>query len=136
MRLEVQRSKTFTDGAVVNDELIVTENTAYKRDGGNWSSAGITLRERAVPSPKRILRDMRLAECSQAGHDPTKSTGRLPQSTPTAISLTTRGLSPKGESGFPTCSGIASCAEEFQEPAPPANQKIAKAISAHLHLQR
>src|ERR1700722_148245 len=69
MRLDVQRAKTFADGSVVNDELIVTGNTAYKTDHGSWTSAGITLRERAVASPKQILHDMRLGQCTQAGHD-------------------------------------------------------------------
>ena len=65
-RMMVVRAKTFDDGRVSKDELIVTENTAYKRDGTLWTSAGITVRERAVASPERILKDMRLASCTKS----------------------------------------------------------------------
>ncbi len=127
VRLEVQRAKTFTDGSVVKDDLIVTQSTAYKKDGGAWTSAGITLRERAVPSPKQILHDMRLDQCTQAGHD---TVNGAPATVYTYSYLPDRaGFVAQGRLWISDVSGLP-LREEFQEPAPPANQKIAKAISA------
>src|SRR5271155_2350654 len=65
-RLFVDRSKTFDDGHIVTDAMIVTENTAYYRESTrSWTSAGITVRERAVGSPEKILHDMGLAQCAK-----------------------------------------------------------------------
>src|SRR5271163_1754863 len=65
-KLFIDRSKTYENGSTMTDKMIVTENTAYYKDDNRaWTSAGITLRERAVGTPEKILRDMRLAECSK-----------------------------------------------------------------------
>jgi hypothetical protein len=127
VRLEVQRAKTFTDGSVVNDDMIVTQSTAYKKDRGTWTSAGITLRERAVPSPNKILHDMRLGQCTQAGHD---TVNGAPATVYTYSYLPDRaGFVAQGRLWVSDVSGLP-LREEFQDPSPPANQKVAKAISA------
>lgn len=127
VRLLVQRTKTFADGETKNDELIVTENTAYKLDRGGWTSAGITLYERAVPSPKNILTNMKLADCSQDGHD-------VVDGQPAMLYSYTYlpdggGYVAHGRMWISEATNLP-VREEFQEPAPPANAKIAKAISA------
>jgi len=127
MRMLMQRSKTFADGRTTNDELILTENTAYKNGHGGWTSAGITLRERAVPSPKQILHDMRLAECTQGAHETVDGTSAtvfdysyLPDD---------GGYVAHGRMWISDVTGLP-VREELDEPAPPANDKVAKTIMA------
>ncbi len=127
MRLRIERSKTFADGSVVNDDLIVTENTAFKKDGSGWTSAGITLRERAVPSPKRILRDMRLGQCTQSGQETVD--GQSAMIYTYSYLPDDAGYTAQGRIWISEATGLP-LREDFQEPSPPANQKIAKAISA------
>ena len=128
-KLWIERSKTFEDGRVVNDSMIVTENTAYYREEPkSWTSAGITIRERAVGSPEKILHDMRLAECSK-GASMTKDGqpvtayqfSYLPGDDGTIANGT---LWISDQTGLPV-------REEFSQSAPPpANQKVAKTITA------
>ena len=128
-RLFIDRSKTFEDGHTITDAMIVTENTAYYREGTRpWTSAGMTVRERAVGSPQKILHDMKLAECTKgasATQDGQPSTiytfSYLPGDDGTVASGT---LWISNQTGLPLH-------EEFSQSAPPpANQKVAKSISA------
>lgn len=128
-RLFIDRSKTFEDGHTTTDAMIVTENTAYYREATkSWTSAGMTVRERAVGSPDKILRDMKLADCAKGA--PTSQDGQpatiytfnyLPGDDGTIASGT---MWISNQTGLPLH-------EEFSQSAPPpANQKIAKSISA------
>ena len=128
-KLFIDRSKTFEDGRTVTDAMIVTENTAYYRESTRaWTSAGMTVRERAVGSPEKILRDMRLADCTkgatatQDGQPATVYTfNYLPGDDGTIASGT---LWISNQTGLPVH-------EEFSQSAPPpANPKVAKSISA------
>ncbi|HUO91961.1 MAG TPA: hypothetical protein VMU22_03525 [Rhizomicrobium sp.] len=131
-RLFIDRSKTFEDGRVVKDSMIVTENTAYYRQGANpWTSAGITVRERAIQSPEKALAAMRLADCtrgSAATEDGqpavTYTFSYLPGDDGTVASGT---VWISQQTGLPL-------REEFTQSAPPpANQKVAKTITATYH---
>lgn len=128
-KLFIERSKTFEDGHTVKDSMIVTENTAYYREEPrSWTSAGITIRERAVGSPEKILHDMRLAQCDK-GASTTKDGvpatayqfSYLPGDDGTIANGT---LWISDQTGLPVH-------EEFSQSAPPpANQKVAKTITA------
>jgi len=128
-KLFIERSKTFEDGHTTTDSMIVTENTAYYRESmRSWTSAGMTVRERAVSSPQKILHDMRLADCTK-GASTTKdgqpvtvyTFNYLPGDDGTIASGT---LWISDQTGLPV-------REEFSQSAPPpANLKVAKAISA------
>jgi len=131
-RLFIDRSKTFDDGHTITDSMIVTENTAYYRQlTHSWTSAGITVRERAINSPETILKDMRLADCTKGaattedGQPATVYTfNYLPGDDGTIASGT---LWINSQTGLPL-------REEFSQSAPPpANQKVAKTISASYH---
>jgi hypothetical protein len=128
-RLVIDRSKTYEDGHTVTDAMIVTENTAYYREATRpWTSAGMTVRERAVGSPGKILHDMKLAECTKGaavtedGQPATTYTfSYLPGDDGTIASGT---LWISNQTGLPL-------REEFSQSAPPpANQQVAKTISA------
>jgi len=129
-KLFIDRSKTFENGSTGTDKMIVTENTAYyKDDDRSWTSAGITLRERAVGTPEKILRDMRLAECSKgasaniAGQAATLFTfDYIPGDDGTVAS---------GKMWIADATGLPVREEFTQSAPPPANQKVAKAISAN-----
>jgi len=126
-RLQVARSKTFEDGATVNDLLIVTVNTAYKKDGALWTSAAINVRERAIASPEMVLRDMQLADCTKDG-------SAYEGGEPATVYVYTyqtdaNGYTAHGKMWISDATGLP-LREEFSEPAPPANHRIAKAISA------
>lgn len=128
--LEVERAKTFADGSIVKDLLIVTPTTAYKKDGSTWTSAGITVRERSVASPDHIMNDMKLATCTKSG------TG-YEAGTPVSIYTLTYatdsdGFTAHGTIWISDVTGLP-VREEFNEPAPPANDRVAKMISATYH---
>jgi hypothetical protein len=129
-RLFIDRSKTFDDGSTATDKMIVTENTAYyKSDNRAWTSAGITLRERAVGSPQKLLRDMRLAECTKVG---SSDDAGQPTSIYTFDYLPgDDGTVASGKIWIADATGLP-VREEFSQSAPPAaNQKVAKTISAN-----
>jgi hypothetical protein len=128
-RLFIDRSKTFEDGRTFTDSMIVTENTAYYRgDKGIWTSAGITVRERAIPSPEKALSDMRLAECSKG-----QSTSQYGEPA-TAYSFTylpgDDGTIASGTVWISDQTGLPIHEEFSQSAPPPANQRVAKTISA------
>lgn len=128
-KLFIERSKTFEDGHTVADAMIVTENTAYYRKSTRaWTSAGITVRERAVGSPEKILRDMGLAQCTKGasmtkdGQSVTAYTFSYLPGTDGTIASGTVWIS--NQTGLPVH-------EEFSQSAPPpANQRVATTISA------
>ena len=127
-KLFIDRSKTFENGSTASDKMIVTENTAYyKDDSRSWTSAGITLRERAVGSPEKILRDMRLAECTKgasADNATVYTFDYLPGDDGTVAS---------GKIWISDATGLPLREEFSQSSPPPANRKVAKTISATYH---
>ena len=128
-RLFIDRSKTFEDGHVATDAMIVTENTAYYHETTRpWTSAGITLRERAVGSPQKILHDMRLAECTK-GLSTTKD-GQPATAYQFSYLPGDDGTLANGTVWISDQTGLPVHEEFSQSAPPPANQKVAKTISA------
>jgi len=128
-RLFIDRSKTFEDGHVVKDSMIVTENTAYYREGTRpWTSAGITVRERAIGTPEKALSAMRLAQCEKGSA--TTENGE-PAITYTFSYLPgDDGTVASGTVWISQQTGLPLREEFTQSAPPPANQKVAKTISA------
>jgi hypothetical protein len=126
-RLSIDRSKTFVDGSVKTDMLIVTERTAYKEDRGSWTSAAISIGERALESPDGIMKNMKLADCTKG------ASSDMDGQSATVFNYTyatdSHGFTARGTMWIADKTGLP-LREEFNEPAPPANDKIAKAISA------
>lgn len=128
-RLMVDRSKTFEDGHTMNDAMIVTENTAYYREAMRpWTSALITVRERAIGSPEKVLRDMQLADC-------TKGTSGTEDGQPANVYTFnyqpgSDGTIASGTLWINAQTGLPIHEEFSQSAPPPANQKVAKTISA------
>jgi len=128
-KLWIERSKTFEDGHTVNDSMIVTENTAYYREEPkSWTSAGITIRERAVGSPEKILRDMRLADCSK-GASMTKD-GQPVTAYQFSYLPGDDGTIANGTLWISNQTGLPVHEDFSQSAPPPANQKVAKTITA------
>lgn len=126
-RLLIDRSKTFEDGTTRTDMLIVTERTAYKEDGGSWTSAAISLPERAIRSPDDIMRAMRLGECSKG--QSVQVSGQSATVYNYTYTTDANGYTANGTMWISDTTGLP-VREDFAETAPPANAKIAKAISA------
>lgn len=131
-KLFIDRSKTFENGSTQTDKMIVTENTAYYKDDNRaWTSAGITLRERAVGSPQKILRDMRLAECTKGA---SVDDGGQPATVYTFDYLPgDDGTAASGKIWISDATGLPVREEFSQSAPPPANRKVAKTISATYH---
>ena len=131
-RLFIDRSKTFEDGHTITDAMIVTENTAYYREGTRpWTSAGMTVRERAVGSPQKILHDMRLAECTK-GASATKD-GQPATAYQFSYLPGDDGTLASGTMWISDQTGLPVHEEFSQSAPPPANQKVAKTITATYH---
>ncbi len=126
MRVSVRRTKTFADGRRETDELIVTENTAYKEYRGSWTSAGITLRERAVSSPREILANMRLASCTLSRHE--DFDGQSASVYAYMYLPDNAGYVARGQIWISDVTGLP-LREDMIEPAPPANHMIASSIT-------
>jgi len=62
-RVLIDMSKTFADGSIKNDEIIVDGNTAYGLHRGGWKSG--TMRARSAPSVTQILDAMGLDLCAK-----------------------------------------------------------------------
>jgi hypothetical protein len=128
-RLFIDRSKTFEDGHMITDAMIVTENTAYYREGTRaWTSAGMTVRERAVGSPQKILHDMKLAECTK-GMSTTKD-GQPATAYQFSYLPGDDGTMANGTLWISDQTGLPVHEEFSQSAPPPANQKVAKTITA------
>jgi hypothetical protein len=126
-RLLVDRSKTFEDGTTLQDMLIVTERTAYKEDRGSWTSAAISLGQRAVNSPDEITKAMKIGECTKGGS--VQVNGQSASVYNYTYATDEHGFTAHGTMWISDATGLP-VREDFTEPAPPAHPKIAKAITA------
>ena len=126
-RMSVRRTMTFADGRRESDELILTENTAYKEYRGSWTSAGITLRERAVSSPRAIFASMRLGSCTLSGHE--DFDGQSASVYTYTYLPDAAGYVARGQIWISDVTGLP-LREDLVEPAPPTNRMIASAITA------
>jgi hypothetical protein len=124
-RVLIAMTKTFSDGSIKNDEIIVDGNTAYGMHRGSWNSG--TMKARSAPSVTQILDAMGLDLCAK---DSSVKEGAR------AATLYTYSYRPDAD-GFVAHGRIwigdetgLPLREELKESAPPANQMVATAISA------
>jgi len=126
-RVLINQTKTFEDGSTKAVTLLVTENTAYLQSRTQWRSRSVAIRDRAVPPPEKIAQAMGLGTCTKAGDVTEADQAATLYSydyVPDKDGYVAHGkMWISNESGLPL-------KEEMQDPAPPANAMVAKAITA------
>lgn len=129
-RVLIDMVKTFSDGSIKNDEIIVDINTAYGLHRGVWRTGNLTMRARNAPSISQVLDNMGLALCAR------DSAVREGDQAATLYTYSykpdSNGFVAHGKIWIADESGLP-LREEMNETAPPANQMVATAISATYH---
>ena len=125
-RVLIEQTKTFADGSTKAISILVTENTAYLQRV-SWRSRAVSVQERAVPTAQQILAGMGLGQCTKGA---TVQEANQPATVYTYDYLPDdNGFVAHGKMWISETTGLP-VKEEMQDPAPPANAMVAKAIAA------
>jgi len=126
-RVLINQTKTFDDGSTKTVVLLVTENTAYLQSRAQWRSRSVAIRDRAVPPPEKIAQAMGLGTCTKTGD--VKEADQAATLYSYDYVPDKDGYVAHGKMWISNASALP-LREEMQDPAPPANAMVAKAITA------
>jgi hypothetical protein len=126
-RLLIRKTKSFAKGNQLEDEMIVSANTAYGLHLGHWSSGNITRPQRGAHSADRVLAHMGLAECDDGGT--THMSGQPVKVYNFTYVPDRDGFAAHGTIWISQSTGLP-LREDLHEAGPPANRMVATDISA------
>jgi hypothetical protein len=124
-RVLLRKTKTFSNGSVLTDEIIVTIDTAYVLHRGHWWAGNIGQNERGARSPEHLLMNMGLANCEEGKAAPVS--GQPARLYSYSYSADRNGFVTRGAMWISDATGLP-LREELHETAPPANPFVATAV--------